>query len=66
MESIPRYQDRTFTPAERAKIKTIEHELAITHPTLPPSFATLIAQVGAVCSEEELEAMLANMEQPQK
>jgi hypothetical protein len=61
--TLQRYEDRTFTPAQKAKIRLIEHELSITHPTLPPSFAALIAQVGAVCTEEEMAAMVAGMEE---
>jgi hypothetical protein len=58
---LQRYQDQTFTPTEQAKIRVIAHELRITHPTLPESFVTLIAQVGAISTDEELAAMLENM-----
>lgn len=61
LSDLPRFEDTTFTPDEQAKIRLLSHELCITHPNLPQAFVQLLAQVGAVTPENELEAMLANL-----
>eukprot|EP00962_Isochrysis_galbana_P034171 scaffold11536_cov107-Isochrysis_galbana.AAC.5 len=58
MESIPRYTDTTLTPAQRAKVKLLTHELNITHPHLPGSFIDQLALLGALCTEHEIQEML--------
>jgi hypothetical protein len=61
MDSIPRFNDTSLTPEQKAKVKLLTHELEITHPQLPRTWIDQLALLGTILSEEQLSEMLAKL-----